>query len=150
MFVYHGDGAAACHSRTQGELSRIGTRPGDPPIDLKRVTLCNKLALPGLIPLHAYRLLYRRVGCSYYYNIFALAACHTTPPIVSLYVPSLSLLHHALAELIDPSDLRNDLYVTLDSGDFLSDHKTTGKNVEVSMSLFLDNGVMLKVTVPPT
>lgn len=48
--------------------------------------------------------------------------------------------------LILPSgDVRNDIYVTLTQGDFDKGNKTTSKNVEVTMSVYDEDGKRLEV-----
>lgn len=42
-------------------------------------------------------------------------------------------------------DVRNDIYVTLVQGDFDKGSKTTPKNVEVTMSVFDEDGKKLEV-----
>ncbi|KAG8435496.1 hypothetical protein GDO86_013434 [Hymenochirus boettgeri] len=47
-------------------------------------------------------------------------------------------------EIIMPGDVRNDIYVTLNHGDFDRGNKTTQKNVEVSLSVFDEDGKRLE------
>ncbi|XP_040294828.1 dedicator of cytokinesis protein 1 [Bufo bufo] len=47
-------------------------------------------------------------------------------------------------EIIMPGDVRNDIYVTLFQGDFDRGNKTTAKNVEVTMSVFDEDGKRLE------
>uniref|UniRef100_H3ANT8 C2 DOCK-type domain-containing protein n=1 Tax=Latimeria chalumnae TaxID=7897 RepID=H3ANT8_LATCH len=47
-------------------------------------------------------------------------------------------------EIIMPGDVRNDIYVTLVQGDFDKGSKTTAKNVEVTMSVFDEDGKRLE------
>lgn len=42
-------------------------------------------------------------------------------------------------------DVRNDIYVTLVQGDFDKGNKTTPKNVEVTMSIYDEDGKKLEV-----
>lgn len=46
-----------------------------------------------------------------------------------------------------PGDVRNDIYVTLVQGDFDKGSKTTAKNVEVTVSVFDEDGKRLEVGV---
>lgn len=46
-----------------------------------------------------------------------------------------------------PGDVRNDIYVTLVQGDFDKGSKTTAKNVEVTVSVFDEEGKRLEVSV---
>uniref|UniRef100_A0A672IKG1 Dedicator of cytokinesis 1 n=1 Tax=Salarias fasciatus TaxID=181472 RepID=A0A672IKG1_SALFA len=48
-------------------------------------------------------------------------------------------------EIIMPGDVRNDIYVTLVQGDFDKGSKTTPKNVEVTMSVYDEDGKKLEV-----
>ncbi|XP_056384853.1 dedicator of cytokinesis protein 1 [Hyla sarda] len=47
-------------------------------------------------------------------------------------------------EIIMPGDVRNDIYVTLFQGDYDRGNKTTAKNVEVTMSVFDEDGKRLE------
>lgn len=44
-----------------------------------------------------------------------------------------------------PGDVRNDIYVTLVQGDFDKGSKTTAKNVEVTVSVYDEDGKRLEV-----
>lgn len=46
---------------------------------------------------------------------------------------------------IPEGDIRNDIYVTLVQGDFDKGSKTTPKNVEVTMSVYDEDGKKLEV-----
>lgn len=46
-----------------------------------------------------------------------------------------------------PGDVRNDIYVTLVQGDFDKGSKTTAKNVEVTVSVYDEDGKRLEVFV---
>lgn len=46
-----------------------------------------------------------------------------------------------------PGDVRNDIYVTLVQGDFDKGSKTTAKNVEVTVSVYDEDGKRLEVLV---
>uniref|UniRef100_A0A8C0HEX5 Dedicator of cytokinesis 1 n=1 Tax=Chelonoidis abingdonii TaxID=106734 RepID=A0A8C0HEX5_CHEAB len=48
-------------------------------------------------------------------------------------------------EIIMPGDVRNDIYVTLVQGDFDKGSKTTAKNVEVTVSVYDEDGKRLEV-----
>ncbi|XP_005995870.1 dedicator of cytokinesis protein 1 isoform X2 [Latimeria chalumnae] len=52
-------------------------------------------------------------------------------------------------EIIMPGDVRNDIYVTLVQGDFDKGSKTTAKNVEVTMSVFDEDGKRLENVIFP-
>ncbi|XP_048584524.1 dedicator of cytokinesis protein 1 isoform X2 [Nematostella vectensis] len=64
--------------------------------------------------------------------------------------PLLMNKHTAIArkqgfpEVIMPGDVRNDLYVTVLSGEFERGHKTANKNIEVTMHVLSDNGDILE------
>lgn len=47
--------------------------------------------------------------------------------------------------LLSKGDVRNDIYVTLVQGDFDKGSKTTPKNVEVTMSVYDEDGKKLEV-----
>lgn len=47
--------------------------------------------------------------------------------------------------LFPKGDVRNDIYVTLVQGDFDKGNKTTPKNVEVTMSIYDEDGKKLEV-----
>lgn len=47
-------------------------------------------------------------------------------------------------EIIMPGDVRNDIYVTLFQGDYDRGNKTTAKNVEITMSVFDEDGKRLE------
>ncbi|KAM6130109.1 dedicator of cytokinesis protein 1 isoform 5-T5 [Phoenicopterus ruber ruber] len=51
-------------------------------------------------------------------------------------------------EIIMPGDVRNDIYVTLVQGDFDKGSKTTAKNVEVTVSVYDEDGKRLEVAIP--
>ncbi|XP_053307197.1 dedicator of cytokinesis protein 1 isoform X1 [Spea bombifrons] len=52
-------------------------------------------------------------------------------------------------EIIMPGDVRNDIYVTLLQGDFDRGNKTTAKNVEVTVSVFDEDGKRLENVIYP-
>ncbi|XP_038599409.1 dedicator of cytokinesis protein 1 isoform X1 [Tachyglossus aculeatus] len=52
-------------------------------------------------------------------------------------------------EIIMPGDVRNDIYVTLVQGDFDKGSKTTAKNVEVTVSVFDEDGKRLENVIFP-
>uniref|UniRef100_A0AAY4DGQ5 Dedicator of cytokinesis 1 n=1 Tax=Denticeps clupeoides TaxID=299321 RepID=A0AAY4DGQ5_9TELE len=52
-------------------------------------------------------------------------------------------------EIIMPGDVRNDIYVTLVQGDFDKGNKTTHKNVEVTMSVYDEDGKRLEKVIFP-
>uniref|UniRef100_A0A8D0DG08 Dedicator of cytokinesis 1 n=1 Tax=Sander lucioperca TaxID=283035 RepID=A0A8D0DG08_SANLU len=52
-------------------------------------------------------------------------------------------------EIIMPGDVRNDIYVTLALGDFDKGSKTTPKNVEVTMSVYDEDGKKLENVIFP-
>uniref|UniRef100_A0A4W4HML0 Dedicator of cytokinesis 1 n=1 Tax=Electrophorus electricus TaxID=8005 RepID=A0A4W4HML0_ELEEL len=52
-------------------------------------------------------------------------------------------------EIIMPGDVRNDIYVTLVQGDFDKGNKTTPKNVEVTMSVYDEDGKRLENVIFP-
>lgn len=52
-------------------------------------------------------------------------------------------------EIIMPGDVRNDIYVTLTQGDFDKGSKTTPKNVEVTMSVYDEDGKRLESVIFP-
>uniref|UniRef100_A0A8C6U3A8 Dedicator of cytokinesis 1 n=1 Tax=Neogobius melanostomus TaxID=47308 RepID=A0A8C6U3A8_9GOBI len=52
-------------------------------------------------------------------------------------------------EIIMPGDVRNDIYVTLVQGDFDKGSKTTPKNVEVTMSVYDEDGKRLESVIFP-
>uniref|UniRef100_A0A8C6PYL8 Dedicator of cytokinesis 1 n=1 Tax=Nothobranchius furzeri TaxID=105023 RepID=A0A8C6PYL8_NOTFU len=52
-------------------------------------------------------------------------------------------------EIIMPGDVRNDIYVTLVQGDFDKGSKTTPKNVEVTMSVYDEEGKKLENVIFP-
>ncbi|MBN3290076.1 DOCK1 protein, partial [Polypterus senegalus] len=52
-------------------------------------------------------------------------------------------------EIIMPGDVRNDIYVTLVQGDFDKGSKTTPKNVEVTMSVYDEDGKRLENVIFP-
>uniref|UniRef100_M4APV2 Dedicator of cytokinesis 1 n=1 Tax=Xiphophorus maculatus TaxID=8083 RepID=M4APV2_XIPMA len=52
-------------------------------------------------------------------------------------------------EIIMPGDIRNDIYVTLVQGDFDKGSKTTPKNVEVTMSVYDEDGKKLENVIFP-
>ncbi|KAK3559339.1 hypothetical protein QTP86_012795 [Hemibagrus guttatus] len=52
-------------------------------------------------------------------------------------------------EIIMPGDVRNDIYVTLTHGDFDKGSKTTPKNVEVTMSVYDEEGKRLENVIFP-
>ncbi|KAM9462475.1 dedicator of cytokinesis protein 1 isoform 1-T1 [Clarias gariepinus] len=52
-------------------------------------------------------------------------------------------------EIIMPGDVRNDIYVTLTHGDFDKGSKTTPKNVEVTMSVYDEDGKRLENVIFP-
>ncbi|XP_015202316.1 dedicator of cytokinesis protein 1 isoform X1 [Lepisosteus oculatus] len=52
-------------------------------------------------------------------------------------------------EIIMPGDVRNDIYVTLAQGDFDKGSKTTPKNVEVTMSVYDEDGKRLENVIFP-
>uniref|UniRef100_A0A7N8XY07 Dedicator of cytokinesis 1 n=1 Tax=Mastacembelus armatus TaxID=205130 RepID=A0A7N8XY07_9TELE len=52
-------------------------------------------------------------------------------------------------EIIMPGDVRNDIYVTLVQGDFDKGNKTTPKNVEVTMSIYDEEGKKLENVIFP-
>jgi hypothetical protein len=47
-------------------------------------------------------------------------------------------------EVILPGLSRNDIFVTIESGEFLQERKTTAKNIEVLMQVRLENGELVK------
>lgn len=49
------------------------------------------------------------------------------------------------SSLLFPGDVRNDIYVTLVQGDFDKGSKTTAKNVEVTVSVYDEDGKKLEV-----
>lgn len=49
-------------------------------------------------------------------------------------------------EVILPGDVRNDLYLTLQSGEFSKGSKSTDKNVEVTVCVCKENGKVLEVS----
>lgn len=49
-------------------------------------------------------------------------------------------------EVILPGDVRNDLYLTLQSGEFSKGSKSTDKNVEVTVCVCKENGQVLEVS----
>nr|XP_058959333.1 dedicator of cytokinesis protein 1-like [Pocillopora verrucosa] len=51
---------------------------------------------------------------------------------------------HGFPEVIMPGDLRNDLYLTLHSGEFEKGKKTAYKNIEVTMHVLSDDGTTLE------
>nr|XP_014432558.1 dedicator of cytokinesis protein 1 isoform X5 [Pelodiscus sinensis] len=52
-------------------------------------------------------------------------------------------------EIIMPGDVRNDIYVTLVQGDFDKGSKTTAKNVEVTISVYDEDGKRLEGVIFP-
>ncbi|RVE59766.1 hypothetical protein OJAV_G00191790, partial [Oryzias javanicus] len=52
-------------------------------------------------------------------------------------------------EIIMPGDVRNDIYITLVQGDFDKGSKTTPKNVEVTMSVYDEDGKKLENVIFP-
>lgn len=50
-------------------------------------------------------------------------------------------------EIILPGDVRNDLYLTLVSGEFSKGSKSTDKNVEVTVRVCNEKGVPLQVRI---
>uniref|UniRef100_A0A5F8H4U8 Dedicator of cytokinesis 5 n=1 Tax=Monodelphis domestica TaxID=13616 RepID=A0A5F8H4U8_MONDO len=52
-------------------------------------------------------------------------------------------------EIILPGDVRNDIYVTLIHGEFDKGKKKTPKNVEVTMSVYDEDGTLLEVAIHP-
>uniref|UniRef100_A0A670ID93 Dedicator of cytokinesis 1 n=1 Tax=Podarcis muralis TaxID=64176 RepID=A0A670ID93_PODMU len=52
-------------------------------------------------------------------------------------------------EIIMPGDVRNDIYVTLVQGDFDKGSKTTAKNVEVTVSVYDEDGKKLENVIFP-
>uniref|UniRef100_A0A8C7Z3F6 Dedicator of cytokinesis 1 n=1 Tax=Oryzias sinensis TaxID=183150 RepID=A0A8C7Z3F6_9TELE len=52
-------------------------------------------------------------------------------------------------EIIMPGDVRNDIYITLVQGDFDKGSKTTPKNVEVTMSVYDEEGKKLENVIFP-
>ncbi|XP_034292338.1 dedicator of cytokinesis protein 1 isoform X3 [Pantherophis guttatus] len=52
-------------------------------------------------------------------------------------------------EIIMPGDVRNDIYVTLLQGDFDKGNKTTAKNVEVTVSVYDEDGKKLENVIFP-
>lgn len=50
-----------------------------------------------------------------------------------------------IISLHTPGDVRNDIYVTLVQGDFDKGSKTTAKNVEVTVSVYDEDGKRLEV-----
>ncbi|CAJ0966423.1 unnamed protein product [Ranitomeya imitator] len=50
-------------------------------------------------------------------------------------------------EIIMPGDVRNDIYVTMFQGDYDRGNKTTAKNVEVTMSVFDEDGKRLESVI---
>uniref|UniRef100_A0A452HLC3 C2 DOCK-type domain-containing protein n=1 Tax=Gopherus agassizii TaxID=38772 RepID=A0A452HLC3_9SAUR len=52
-------------------------------------------------------------------------------------------------EIIMPGDVRNDIYVTLVQGDFDKGSKTTAKNVEVTVSVYDEDGKRLENVIFP-
>uniref|UniRef100_A0A8C3SFB9 Dedicator of cytokinesis 1 n=1 Tax=Chelydra serpentina TaxID=8475 RepID=A0A8C3SFB9_CHESE len=52
-------------------------------------------------------------------------------------------------EIIMPGDVRNDIYVTLVQGDFDKGSKTTAKNVEVTISVYDEDGKRLESVIFP-
>ncbi|XP_004701293.1 dedicator of cytokinesis protein 1 [Echinops telfairi] len=52
-------------------------------------------------------------------------------------------------EIIMPGDVRNDIYVTLVQGDFDKGNKTTAKNVEVTVSVYDEEGKRLEHVIFP-
>ncbi|XP_063290662.1 dedicator of cytokinesis protein 1 isoform X3 [Pelobates fuscus] len=52
-------------------------------------------------------------------------------------------------EIIMPGDVRNDIYVTLLQGDYDRGNKTTAKNVEVTVSVFDEDGKRLENVIYP-
>ncbi|NXQ00295.1 DOCK1 protein, partial [Vidua macroura] len=52
-------------------------------------------------------------------------------------------------EIIMPGDVRNDIYVTLVQGDFDKGSKTTAKNVEVTVSVYDEDGKRLESVIFP-
>ncbi|XP_076042771.1 dedicator of cytokinesis protein 1-like isoform X4 [Oratosquilla oratoria] len=64
------------------------------------------------------------------------------PHYVSLHeVPVASRL--GLSEVIMPGDVRNDLYITLVSGEFSRGPKTSDRNVEVTVRVYTDKGQLI-------
>ena len=53
--------------------------------------------------------------------------------------------HLTRFSLLPEGDVRNDIYVTLVQGDFDKGSKTTPKNVEVTMSVYDEDGKKLEV-----
>lgn len=51
----------------------------------------------------------------------------------------------SLLDVLSPGDVRNDIYITLVQGDFDKGSKTTPKNVEVTMSVYDEDGKKLEV-----
>jgi dedicator of cytokinesis protein 3 len=51
-------------------------------------------------------------------------------------------------DVIMPGDVRNDLYVTLDKGEFERGGKSTGKNIEVTVTVLDQSGAPLEVSKP--
>lgn len=49
--------------------------------------------------------------------------------------------------IFPPGDVRNDIYVTLVQGDFDKGSKTTAKNVEVTVSVYDEDGKRLEVFI---
>eukprot|EP00742_Colponemidia_sp_Colp-10_P004488 GILJ01004791.1.p1 GENE.GILJ01004791.1~~GILJ01004791.1.p1 ORF type:complete len:1775 (+),score=309.30 GILJ01004791.1:791-5326(+) len=45
-----------------------------------------------------------------------------------------------ITDIMDPGEVRNDLYITLQDAEFSMDRKTTAKNVEVEVKVLLDSG----------
>lgn len=50
-------------------------------------------------------------------------------------------------EVILPGDVRNDLYLTLVSGEFSKGSKSTDKNVQVTVQVCNENGQVLQVSL---
>lgn len=49
-------------------------------------------------------------------------------------------------EVILPGDVRNDLYLTLNSGEFPKGNKTSDKNVEVTVTVCNEKGTAIPVS----
>lgn len=54
----------------------------------------------------------------------------------------------AVAPCVPAGDIRNDLYLTLEKGDFERGGKSVQKNIEVTMYVLYADGEILKVSAP--
>eukprot|EP00736_Rhodelphis_marinus_P004252 Rmarinus@m.2576 len=55
----------------------------------------------------------------------------------------------AFPDVISPEDRRDDLYLQIEGGEFLQDRKTAAKNVECTMQVIRNDGVILKGCIVP-